>query len=328
MDDPTAARLPLAPARAGVGRTSVGMFAIVAVIWAFSLLPVGALGAAVGELALRRPLAGAAVAAVEWTASALLLLVRPVEAGVARLLFRGVRRPGAAELARIRPALGRVCRRAGADPARYLLRVQERDQVNAFALGGHVVAVTRVALGLPDDLLEAVLAHEVGHHRQLHPLATSLGWWYLLPFTVAELAWRGVGRATRALARAFAGLRERAGRIAGGRAVDGVLGLVGLLVLLGALVAVGAALLVVLCLLWLPLLVAIRSARLLGAALSRAGELAADRHAAELGYGPGLVAVLELFVPEELASAPPRGPARLLRTHPTCRARIAALAGR
>src|ERR671936_768333 len=143
MDDPTAARLPLAPARAGVGRTSVGMFAIVAVIWAFSLLPVGALGAAVGELALRRPLAGAAVA-----------------------------------------------------------------------------AVARVALGLPDDLLEAVLAHEVGHHRQLHPLATSLGWWYLLPFTVAELAWRGVGRATRALARAFAGLRERAGRIAGGRAVD------------------------------------------------------------------------------------------------------------
>src|ERR687887_129771 len=56
MDDPTAARLPLAPARAGVGRTSVGMFAIVAVIWAFSLLPVGALGAAVGELALPRPL--------------------------------------------------------------------------------------------------------------------------------------------------------------------------------------------------------------------------------------------------------------------------------
>jgi Zn-dependent protease with chaperone function len=236
-----------------------------------------------------------------------------------------VRRPRPAELDRIVPAFGQVCRRAGVDPGRYLLRVQDQDQVNAFALGGHLVAATTVALALHDEPLEAVLAHELGHHRHLHPLATSLGWWYLLPFTVAEWAWRRVGRATHAMGRVFSRLREDAGRIAGGRAIDGPVGLVGLLVVLGGLVAVGTVLVVVLCVAWLPLLVLVRSARLLAAALSRAGEYAADRHAADLGYGPALVAVLGLFVPAELAAPRPRGLAALLRTHPSCQARMAAL---
>jgi Zn-dependent protease with chaperone function len=322
MDDPPAAGL--APARAGPSGAAVGMFAIVAVIWSFSLLPVGAAGYGAGALGLGRPGAVAAIACLAWTASALLLLVRPVEAGVARLLFRGLRRPGPAELQRIAPAFERVCRRAGADPRRYLLRVQEHRQLNAFALGGHLVAVTRVALELDDGMLEAVLAHELGHHRHLHPLATSLGWWYLLPFTAGERLWRRVGRVTRGLARAFSRLRDRTGRGAL-PAGDGPIGLVGVLALLGGLVVVGTVLLVVLCLLWLPLLLLVRAARVLGAGLSRAGEYAADRDAVRLGYGAGLVAVLELFVPAELAAAPPRGLAGLFRTHPTCQARVAAI---
>jgi Zn-dependent protease with chaperone function len=323
MDEPPTARLT--PARAGVSGTSVGMFAIVLCIWLFSLLAVGAAAYGAGVVLDGRPAAWAAVAGLAWTASALLLLVRPVEAGLARLLFRGVRRPSPAELARIAPAFERVCRRAGTDPRRYLLRVQQQQQVNAFALGGHLVTVTRVALDLPDDMLEAVLAHELGHHRHLHPLATSLGWWYLLPFTLAEWGWRLIGRTTAALAATFSRLRDRAARISGGRAVDGALGPVGLLAILGGLVAVGAALVIVLCLLWLPLLVLVRTARLLGAARSRAGEHAADRHAVALGYGPALVAVLEQFVPVELAGPRPHGLAALLRTHPTCQSRIAAI---
>ncbi|HYY79045.1 MAG TPA: M48 family metalloprotease [Actinomycetes bacterium] len=297
--------------------TSVGMFAIVAVIWWFSVLVVGAAAYGAGLLVGGRPLVWGMVAGLAWTASALLLLVRPLEAGVARLLYRGLRRPGPAELERIVPAFRRVCRRAGADPGRYLLRVQEQPQVNAFALGGHLVAVTRVALELDDGMLEAVLAHELGHHLHLHPLATSLGWWYLLPFAVAEGAWRRIGRATRAMARAFARLRGDGGGAPGG--------LLGLLVALGALVLVGTVLVVVLCVLWLPLLLLVRAARLLGAGLSRAGERAADRHAVQLGYGADLVAVLELFVPGELASPRPRGLAALLQSHPSCQARLAAI---
>jgi Zn-dependent protease with chaperone function len=183
---PRAPSAPLHPARSRVSGTSVGMFAIVVLIWLLSLVVVAlpAYGAAV--LAGWEPVTVAVVACAAWTASAALILARPVEAGLARLLYRSLRRPRPAELARITPALHRVCRRAGTDPGRYLLRVEEKRQVNAFALGGHVLAVTRMALELPDDMLEAVLAHEVGHHRHLHPLAIIFGWWYLLPFEAGD----------------------------------------------------------------------------------------------------------------------------------------------
>ena len=309
-------------ARPRLSGTTFGMFAIVVLILLLSLVVVALPALGVAVLAGWRPQAAVALACGVWTVSAPLVLARPVEALLARLLFRGLRRPSPADLARIVPALERVCRRAGADPGRYLLRVQENRQVNAFALGGHVLAVTRVALDLPDDMLEAVLAHEVGHHLHLHPLAIILGWWFLLPFEAAERLLRAIRRTTRALARAFSRLSEQT---AGARAADGALGMLVLLVLLGVLVVAGTVLAAALGLLWLPLALLVRLARVLGAALSRAGEYAADRHAAELGYGASLVRVLELFVVAERSARRPRGLAALLRSHPTCEARILAV---
>jgi STE24 endopeptidase len=324
QQDPFAPTSPV-PARSRVSGTSVGMFAIVVLIWLLSLVVVAlpAYGAAV--LAGWRPELVVAAACAVWTASAALVLVRPVEAGLAWLLFRNLRRPRPAELARIAPTLERVCRAAGTDPGRYLLRVEDKRQVNAFALGGHVLAVTRVALELPDDMLEAVLAHEVGHHRHLHPLAIILGWWYLLPFEAGDRLLRAIRRVTRGLARMFGRLNDRTGGVTGGRAADGALGMLVLLAALGFLVVAGSVLVVALGLLWLPLALLVRLARVLGAALSRAGEHAADRHAAELGYGPGLLRVLALFLHAEQAAPRPRGMAALLRSHPTCHARIQAI---
>jgi Zn-dependent protease with chaperone function len=322
---PRAPSPPLQPARPRVSGTSVGMFAIVVLIWLLSLVVVAlpAYGAAV--LAGWRPVPAVALACAAWTASAALILARPVEAGLAWLLYRSLRRPRPAELARITPALHRVCRRAGTDPDRYLLRVDEKRQVNAFALGGHVLAVTRTALELPDDMLEAVLAHEVGHHRHLHPLAIILGWWYLLPFEAGDRLLRAIRRVTRWLARTFGRLSDRTGGLAGGRSPDGALGMLVLLALLGVLVVAGTVLVVGLGLLWLPLALLVRLAKVLAAALSRAGEHAADRHAAELGYGPGLVQVLVLFLQAEQATPRPRGMAALLRSHPSSQARIDAI---
>jgi Zn-dependent protease with chaperone function len=271
------------------------------------------------------PVPAVAVACAAWTASAALILARPVESGLAWLLYRSLRRPRPAELARITPALARVCRRAGTDPGRYLLRVEEKRQVNAFALGGHVLAVTRVALELPDDMLEAVLAHEVGHHRHLHPLAIILGWWYLLPFEAGDRLLRAIRRITRWLAQIFNRLSDRTGGLAGGRAPDGALGMLVLLAVLGVLVLAGSGLVVGLGLLWLPVALLVRLAKVLAAALSRAGEHAADRHAAELGYGPGLVQVLALFLQAEYAAPRPRGMAALLRSHPSSQSRIDAI---
>jgi Zn-dependent protease with chaperone function len=316
----------LQPARSRVSGTSVGMFAIVVLIWLLSLVVVALPAYGAAFLADWPRVPTVAVACAAWTASAALVLVRPVEAGLARLLYRGLRKPRPAELARILPALERVCRRAGTDPGRYLLRVEEQRQVNAFALGGHVLAVTRTALELPDDMLEAVLAHEVGHHRHLHPLAIILGWWYLLPFEAGDRLLRAIRRITRWLGRTFGRLNDRTGGLAGGRAPEGALGMLVLLAVLGVLAVAGGALVVVLGLLWLPLALLVRVARVLAAALSRAGEHAADRHAAELGYGPGLVQVLALFLQAEQAAPRARGMAALLRSHPSSRSRIDAIA--
>ena len=313
------------PPQQRVSGTSVGMFAIVVLIWLLSLVVVALPAYGVAVLTDREPVTVVILACAAWTASAALVQIRPVEAGLARLLYRSLRRPRPAELARIAPALERVCRRAGTDPGRYLLRVEEKRQVNAFALGGHMLAVTRVACELPDDMLEAVLAHEVGHHRQLHPLAIILGWWYLLPFEAGERLLRAIRGVVRWLARTFGRLSDRTGGVSGGRAADGALGMAVLLVVLGVLVLAGSLLVVALGLLWLPLALLVRLAKVLAAALSRAGEHAADRHAAELGYGPGLVQVLALFLQAEHSAPRPRGMAALLRSHPSSQARIDAI---
>jgi STE24 endopeptidase len=322
--DQGSSRTPLAPAGRGITGTLVGMLAIVALTWLLSLVVVGPLAYGIGVALHRDGRAVAVVGVACWTLSAGLPLLRPVETRFARLLFR-VRRPSEAELRRIGPLWLRVCRRAGAEPSQYTLRIEDSELINAFALGAHFVAVTRCACELPDELLEAVLAHELGHHRDLHPLAATLGWWYLMPFSLLSWLLRRVRAVTGTLSRAFSGLRDRIGHVSGGRALEGPLGLVGVLVILGALVVVGLVLLLVLCAVWLPLWLVTGVSRLLSAALSRAAEYAADRHATELGFGPGLIRVLEVFALDERRPPARRRRAPRLASHPSCQARIDAV---
>jgi Zn-dependent protease with chaperone function len=308
------------PARRAVTGTLAGMLAIVALTWPLSLLVVGPLAWGLGRLTGGDGRVALALGALCWTAAAGLVLLRPVEARFAGLLFR-VRRPRGLELDRLLPVWRRACARAGVDPDGFTLRIEDSEALNAFALGAHFVAVARRALDLPDELLEAVLAHELGHHRDRHPLAATLGWWYLLPLTLLSQLLRRVRGAVGGLSRGFSGLRQRTWQVAGGRP----LGLVGLLAIVGVLVLLATVLLLALGALWLPLWLATSASRLLSAALSRSAELAADRHAAALGYAPSLVRVLELF---QLAERPaPRrgGLAARLATHPSCHVRIQAI---
>jgi Zn-dependent protease with chaperone function len=310
---------PVARTRQVTG-TALGMFSTVVLIWALSHVLVGPLALAVGELALGDRRAGLALGSLAWTLSGALVLLRPIEMFAGRLLFR-LRRPNRQELTRLTPIWLGVCHRAGADPGRYLLRVEQGETLNAFAIGGHFVAVTGAALRLPDDMLEAVIAHELGHHRDLHPVATGLGWWYGLPFQAADWLLHRIRQATAFLARVFAYLR------AGGRGggIDGLLGLLAVLVVVGALVVAGVVAILLLGIVWLPLAVLVWTARVLSAALSRAAEHAADRHAVELGYGPGLTRMLELLRRTEAQAPRVRGLRALLRSHPTCADRLAAI---
>jgi hypothetical protein len=93
------------PPQPGPGRsravsgTSVGMFAIVVLIWLLSLVVVGLPAYGAAWLAGWEPVTVTILAGAAWTASAALVVARPVEAGLARLLYRSLRRPRPAESA-------------------------------------------------------------------------------------------------------------------------------------------------------------------------------------------------------------------------------------
>jgi STE24 endopeptidase len=235
-----------------------------------------------------------------WFAAGALLFVRPVELLLAQLVF-GLRQATPAELHGLDAVWRRVCARAGVDPRRHVLLVQESGEPNAFAAGGRVVAVTRSALALPGGHLEAVLAHELGHHLAAHPAISMLAWWFALPARGAAYllgqAFRFVGYAGRTLA-----------------ASSDVLGAVGALLI--ALILLTALAFVSFWLILLPLI-----SPLLAWA-SRLAEYRADRTAYELGYGPALAEVLRSW-------GEPRSGlvARLLATHPPHHERAARLAG-
>jgi Zn-dependent protease with chaperone function len=169
-----------------VTRTTLGLLAADALIWLVSAIPVGAVGYVFAGWT------GAATALVVWTLSAVVVFLRPVERALARFLF-GARVPTAGERARLEPVWHRVCGAAREDLGDYELRVEDRDELNATAGGARIVAVTTFALSLPDDELAAVLAHELGHHIDDHPVAALLGWWFALPSVVFDAILRVFG---------------------------------------------------------------------------------------------------------------------------------------
>jgi Zn-dependent protease with chaperone function len=249
--------------------------------------PVSALG-----LLFDEPAGFAALAAFVSVAGAVLLFVRPVELAVARALGGTSRPPSDAEGERLGRLLESVGGRAGIDTDRLTVRVLEDSGVNASAGAAHLLFVTTGALALPDDELDAILAHELGHHRGLHPLLTAVVWWLRLPGAVLA----GIYRLLR---RAVAGLGARLGG-------------------LGRLLAVPLLLLLVVwqvAVMWIFYI-----AELLAMWAARASEYEADAAAARWGYGRQLAAAYESLAGREVE---PTGRwARLMAEHPPLADRI------
>ena len=165
------------PERSGRRRPAPAvLLAIVplALLWLFGAArvaaPVGLLG-----LLFDEPWQYGLLAALFACASVVLMAIPAVDRRVGRRLNHA-REPTQAERARLEPLLARVADGAGMDPAGFHLLVQEHESVNAAAGGGRLLFVTVGALRLPDDALAGVLAHELGHHRDLFPVATALIW--------------------------------------------------------------------------------------------------------------------------------------------------------
>lgn len=96
--------------------------------------------------------------------------------------FFDAREPTPRELEILEPAWNNVLDAADIPRDRYLLAVSNLDRLDAFAAGGHVVAVSRTALTLlPPDELEAALAHELGHHLGLHSVSRLVALWLEAP---------------------------------------------------------------------------------------------------------------------------------------------------
>ncbi len=132
-----------------------------------------------------------------WLLAGGLMLLRPVDALVARVVDR-LRQPTGEESQKLDPAWRAVAGTAGVDAAKYSLWIEDVTAVSAMASGGHTVAVTRWALTtLPPRQLEAVLAHELAHHLGGHTWAGALSSWYSLPSRGAVWLVRGIVRVAR-----------------------------------------------------------------------------------------------------------------------------------
>ena len=277
------------------GRTSLALALTALLFIAFGatrvVAPVGVIG-----LLFHEPAGFAVVAAATALIGAVLLLIRRFELAVAGVMAGPTRPPTDAEQRQLGPALQRLGARAGIDTGRLIVRVQDGPEINASAGAGHLLFVTSGMLGLGAERMEAVLAHELGHHHGLHPLLTLLIWWLSLPGVALAAVYRLLRRAVAALAR-------RLGR-------PGRLLAVPLLVLLAVWQVT------VMWIYYLGDLLAQRAARL--------SEFEADRAAADWGYGPPLIAALEAAGAHELE---PEGRlARLRADHPPLETRIERLA--
>ena len=254
--------------------------------------PVSAIGALFGE-----PLGFAVAAAVVALLGAVLLFLRPFELRVAPLFAGDSRPPAPEEAERLERLLSEVSKPAGVRTSRLIVRVIDDPGANAAAGASHLLFVTTGALELPDEGLEAVLAHELGHHRGLHPVLTAVVWWLSLPGVALAAIYRLLRRAVAAV-----GTR---------------LGALGRLLAVPLLVLLFVWQLTVMWVFWLGELLAARA--------SRVSEFEADAAAARWGYGKPLAHSLE-----ELAPAGQERPSRLERlraSHPPIEERLARLQG-
>jgi Zn-dependent protease with chaperone function len=221
---------------------------------AFGIARIDAPASLIGLL-FDEPAAFAIAATVVAVAGTALLCAPPVERRVARV-FVDARDPSPPERERLAAVLGRLGARAGMATDRFDVRVQESGDLNAAAGGLRTLFVTDAALRRTDGELEALLAHELAHHRALHPVGTLVIWWLSLPGEALEAIFRGLRRLARRLT----------GRV---RALT-----------------VGAELLR---LLWQVVVMWLFYAgRLLARWAARVSEYAADRAAADWGYGEQL----------------------------------------
>ncbi|MBB5960742.1 STE24 endopeptidase [Saccharothrix tamanrassetensis] len=243
-----------------------------------------------------------------WLLSGALLFIRPVERAYAQLVI-GLRKPTPSEHEQLARHWRTVAGAAGINPNRYSLFIAQDDRHNAFASAGHIVAVTSSAFkSRHPHQLEALLAHELGHHLRGHAWVKLLIRWYSWPAALAGRLVMVVAWCVRTgfLVASFVLPRYLVGAVLMPAVV--VLALV-----FGGMFALAL----------LAFTLADIGLMFLERAAGRIGELSSDRTAVHLGYGPALLEVLRGWLDEE--GNRPSWHKRLFDTHPPLDKRVTAL---
>ena len=239
---------------------------------------------------------GFVVFALAYLGLGVTLFVPVVQRWVLTLMV-GARRPHRAEAERIKPAFAAVVQAMHLERHRFVVGVIDSDQVNAFAVGGHLVVVTSFAAHeLDHDRLCGVLAHELCHHLGSHTVALTVHQWLLLPVSLLARLGAFLDNVARAATHAFA--RDSSLLRAVGRAVSFFF------TVLATVFGVGVS-----------------ASNLIGNAVGRSAEFAADRRVVAAGFGRELAEALRAA--NDQATPRARGRlSRLVETHPPALTRI------
>lgn len=235
---------------------------------------------------------------VAWLVLGALLFIPAVQVSVLSPLL-GARAPTAGENAVIEPIWRDLALRANLPGYRYVVRVVDSDELNAYACGGHLVVVTTFALEqLTDRELSGVLAHELSHHLGLHTVALTVGHWLSLP--VIALARIGFFFQNVARAATDSFVSHSAALTAVGRIVSFVLTAVS----------------------WL-FLAALYASDALANIVGQGSEFEADRRAVRMGYGRALADALRQVIRLGGGARAIGWRAKLTTSHPPARTRVA-----
>jgi heat shock protein HtpX/STE24 endopeptidase len=240
-----------------------------------------------------------ALVVVLWIAASGLMFVPAVEQVLLRRLF-DAREPSPEELRILDPCWQAVLGQARVSGDRYILAVQDSEELNAAATGGHIVIVTTRAIAtLPQDELRGVLAHELGHHLGLHAVSLMVGYWLSVPIVwCSRLSYR-----MSRIAAWFTGLFEEMRLPTAAN--------------IGILIALEFRLFAFL------LRIFTRIANALGRLIGQQAEYHADHTATALGFGVELEQALQRLLDLDLdGRANTNAAQRLFSTHPPLSARI------
>jgi Zn-dependent protease with chaperone function len=233
-----------------------------------------------------------------WLALGVLLFVPAFQVAVLSPSL-GARRPTSDELKVITPLWRELAVKANQPQYRFVIRVIDSDELNAYACGGHLLIVTSFAIDeLTPRELSGVLAHELSHHLGLHTVALTLGHWLSLPVLVLARIGFYLQNVAKAATDSFAS--HSAALTALGRIAAGLLTAVS----------------------WV-FLVALYASDALANIVGHGSEFEADRRAVRMGYGRPLVDALRAVIRFGGGARAVGWRARLASTHPPARTRVA-----